>query len=98
MPEIAFPETTVERGQGSNLKAIIEEKLMPKELVVLLIFFLVASVVASGLKYETFGVPRPDEYFTEVEITIDQVTKESSSDDTVNRSQQSPLDPKDIKD
>jgi hypothetical protein len=71
---------------------------MPKELVVLLLFFLVVSVVASGLKYETFSVSRPDEYFTEVEITIDQVSKESSSDDTVNRSQQSPLDPKDIRD
>ncbi|WP_155898032.1 hypothetical protein [Allocoleopsis franciscana] len=45
-------------------KAIVEEKVMPKELVVLLLFFLVAYVVASGLEYGTFGVPRPTEYFT----------------------------------
>ena len=37
---------------------------MPKELVVLLLFFLVVFVVANGLKDETFGVPRPNEYFT----------------------------------
>lgn len=37
---------------------------MPKELVVLSLFFLVVCVVASGLKYEVFGVPRPNEYFT----------------------------------
>jgi cytochrome b559 alpha subunit len=38
---------------------------MPKILLVLLLFFLVAYVVvASGLEYETFGEPRPDEYFT----------------------------------
>jgi cytochrome b559 alpha subunit len=71
---------------------------MSKELVVLLLFFLVVFVVASGLKYETFSVPRPNEYFTEVETTIDQVTKESSSDDEKHRSQQSPFDPKDIRD
>ena len=38
---------------------------MPKELVVLLLFLLVAYVVvASGLSYDTFGEPRPNEYFT----------------------------------
>jgi cytochrome b559 alpha subunit len=37
---------------------------MPKELLVLLLFFLVVYVVASSLEYGTFGVPRPNEYFT----------------------------------
>jgi cytochrome b559 alpha subunit len=38
---------------------------MPKELVILLLFLLVAYVVVtSGLNYETFGEPRPNEYFT----------------------------------
>jgi cytochrome b559 alpha subunit len=68
---------------------------MPKELVVLLLFLLVAYVVASGLKYEVFGVPRPNEYFTRDETTIDRATRASSSDDSVNRHQESPLNSKD---
>jgi cytochrome b559 alpha subunit len=38
---------------------------MSKILLVLLLFFLVAYVVVvSGLGYDTFGEPRPNEYFT----------------------------------
>lgn len=37
---------------------------MPKELLVLWFLLLVGYVVVSGLKYEVFGVPRPNEYFT----------------------------------
>lgn len=56
------------------------------KIVVSLLLLLVGYwMILLGLDYDVYGTPRPNEYFIRDKTSVDEVTKLSDSDDSINR-------------